>query len=97
MSVRCDEGWARLMLKGGRAGRNHEVEDSAVLPSERGMHREHTFDEAAPVGGMRAGADLAHEDGVTDFVFGTVVRGFNAFDTDEGPEGLTAFEQLHGG
>lgn len=51
--------------KGSGASRAHEVENVSVLPAERGVDRQHTFDEATARHGMRSIADLPRDDAVT--------------------------------
>ena len=81
-----------MIPTGSEAGVTHEVENMAMLPTQRGVDGQHPFHEAAPCGGMRSVADLPHDHAVTNHLFGPVIRGLDAFDVNEGPEGVTAQE-----
>jgi hypothetical protein len=66
---------------------------AALLPT--GLdHRQHRFHEAATGGALCAEGKLAPDDGVTQRAFARVVRRFDAFATDEGPEPVAMLVQF---
>jgi len=77
------------------AGFDDEVVDGAPALSKRCVNREHAFEEAAAVVGLRSEGCLADDDRAADRALADVVGGLDALAVDEGPEsGLLAEQTL---
>ena len=79
--------------KGSGASCAHEVENISARPAKRGMHCQHPEGEATAGHGMRSIANLPHDDAVTNYLFGTIVRRFDSLEVNEGPTCVATLEQ----
>src|SRR5437870_288604 len=87
----------------GRAGKvrpacgDHERRDVPPLRPEGRAGREDPLGETAPSSALGPEAALAPDHAMTERLLGGVVRGFDALDTHEGPEGGLVLEELAAG
>src|ERR687893_2405454 len=70
------------------------IQDVAVLLLERRHHRHHTLNKASACRALRAKAAFAPWHAWMDRPFRRIVGGLNAFDLHEGPQRLTALQNL---
>ena len=91
------QGWRGYARNQGLTSIRQEIQDIALLPTQRNNHGQDTLDKTAAGLALAAETTLAPEDAAAQGLLGGIVSRFNALLVDKGPQGSVVFENVTAG